>query len=91
MWLGRCLQIVPAKGEVSLAGKRVAVHVTPEGAALLYAGRRRLAYRELAAEPARPPSVVRRRVTPAQGVDPEVKEVAQVRRRGWLFATGSRA
>jgi hypothetical protein len=90
-WLGRCLQIVPAKGDPSLAGKRVAVHVTPEGAVLLYAGERRLAYRELAAEPVRPPAGARRRVTPAPELDPEVTEAAQARRRGWLFARGSRA
>jgi transposase len=53
-WLGRCLQIVPAANDASLAGRRIAVHVTPEGAVLLYAGERRLAYRELAAEPVRP-------------------------------------
>ena len=90
-WLGRCLQLTPAKGEASLAGKRVAVHVTPEGAVLLYAGERRLAYRELAAEPARPTAGARRRMTQAPEVDPEVAEAAQARRRGWLFATGSRA
>lgn len=90
-WLGRCLQLTPAKGEASLAGRRVAVHTTPEGAVLVYAGERRVAYRELRAEPVRPASAARRRVTQAPEVDPEVKEAAQARRRGWLFSTGPRA
>ena len=90
-WLGRCLQIVLAKTEPSLAGKRVAVHVTPEGEVLLYAGDRRLAYRELAPEPPRPRAGVPRRVAPAPEVDPAMKEAAQARRRGWLFTRGPRA
>jgi len=89
-WLGRCLQLTPAKGEPSLAGKRVSVHTTPEGAVLLYAGERRLAYRELAAEPVRPPAGARRPVAQASEVDPAMKEAAQARRRGWLFTRGPR-
>ena len=88
-WQGCCLQLTPAKGEASLAGKRVAVHVTPEGAVLLSAGERRLAYRELAAEPALRPAAARPRATQAPEVDPEVKQAAQAR-RGWLFSTGPR-
>lgn len=88
-WLGRCLQLTPARGETSLAGKRVSVHVTPEGEVLLYAGQRRLAYRELT-EPVRPTAAARRRVKQAPEVDPEVAEAAQARRRGWLFSTGPR-
>lgn len=89
-WQGRCLQLTPAKAEPSLAGKRVSVHTTPEGAVLLYAGERRLAYRELAAEPVRPRAGVPPRVTQAPEVDPGVKEAAQARRRGWLFSTSPR-
>jgi transposase len=90
-WLGRCLQIVPAKTDTSLAGKRVSVHVTPEGALLLYAGERRLAYREFTPAQPHPRAGVPRRAVPAQEVAPEVKEAAQARRRGWLFSTGPRA
>jgi len=89
-WLGRCLQIVPAKGEASLAGKRVSVHVTPEGAVLLYAGDRRLAYRELAPGQPRPRAGVPQRVMPTPELDPAMKDAAQARRRGWLFSTGTR-
>lgn len=90
-WLGRCLQLTPAKGEASMAGRPVTVHTTPEGAVLVYAGGRRVAYRELTAEPVRPASAARRPVRPAPEVDPEVKEAAQARHRGWLFSTNPRA
>ncbi|MDQ3804755.1 MAG: ISNCY family transposase, partial [Acidobacteriota bacterium] len=89
-WLGRCLQIVPARSDASLAGKRVSVHVTPEGALLLYAGQRRLAYREFKPEQPRRRAASARRSAQAPEVDPEVKAAAQARRRGWLFSTGPR-
>jgi len=48
-WLGTTLQIQRSKMDPNLAGKRVSVHVTPEGELYLYLGRQRLAFTRVTA------------------------------------------
>lgn len=43
-WLGGTLRLVRRPGEPSLAGQVVAVHKTPEGEVVVYAGRKRLSH-----------------------------------------------
>jgi hypothetical protein len=73
------------KGSPSLAGKRVSVQQTPEGAINLYAGERRLSYRVLETKEkgARMAAPLAQTTT----VDPRAKAAADARRRGWLFTT----
>jgi transposase len=85
-WQGQLLQLRVAPDEPSLVGKRVAVHVVPEGDLVAYAGKRRLSYQrveqpagEQAHAPARPPARA------ARPSDPQ----AAARKRAWLF--GDRA
>jgi hypothetical protein len=84
-WQGQCLQIMSEKGSPSLAGKRVSVQQTPEGAINLYAGERRLSYRVLETKEkgARMAAPLAQTTT----VDPRAKAAADARRRGWLFTT----
>jgi transposase len=81
-WQGRLLQLVVGTAEPSLAGKRVRVHVVPEGDLFVYDGKRRLRYRRVeqpargqahapAPSPARPP--------------PPPDPAARARQRRWLF------
>ena len=82
-WLGRTLQLVPAKDEPSLSAHSVEVRVSPEGEIAVYHEERRLPHREVA-----PPAVVstlgaRRRHSPLPSGAPDTQ--AEARRRGWLY------
>ncbi len=81
-WRGQLLQLAVAPGDPCLVGKRVNVHVVPEGDIVVYDGRRQLPYArvdhpvgEPALAPARPPA---RNPRPP---DPR----AAARKRAWLF------
>ncbi|HEV7890329.1 MAG TPA: ISNCY family transposase [Pyrinomonadaceae bacterium] len=82
-WLGRTLQLVPAKEEPSLSSHSVEVRVSPEGEIAVYHEERRLSHREVA-----PPAGVstlkaRRRRSPLPSGAPDAQ--AEERRRGWLY------
>lgn len=87
-WLSAILQIHRRKGERSLAGERVQVHLDPEGALYLYQGKQRLEYRRLQTLPAKPAP------TPASAPATQPSEPRQTRRkptdspgsRAWLYA-----
>lgn len=84
-YLGRTLQL---EGTLNLAGKRVGVHVTPEGELLVYWGKQRLAYRLLEVVPAPAPASPSK---PPRASDPigAVRAAAPAaRRRAWLFGQG---
>jgi hypothetical protein len=82
-WLGRTLQLVPAKDEPSLSSHSVEVRVSPEGGIAVYHEERRLSHQEVA-----PPAAVsavntQRRRHPPPSTLPDAQ--AGARRRGWLY------
>lgn len=81
---GQILQILPEGCGGSLSGRRVNVHVNPEGSVRIYDDKRRLKHRVIEAR-------VQNTATCATGVSEEShKRVAdpsgEARRRGWLYA-----
>lgn len=74
-WQGRTLQIQRKRGEPSLAGTRVAVHIDTRGECHLYRDKERLTYTELKNRPAPPPP------TQAQKKSRTPEEVRAARRR----------
>lgn len=84
-WKGTCLQIVPGKAEASLAGKRVWVQTTPDGAVYVYDGKRRLSHRLLDSSLARPVQARTTERQPAKVVDAQARHAARRRQVGWLF------
>lgn len=50
-WKGQTLEIQRKRGERSLAGTRVMVHITPEGEHFVYAGKERMRTKEIPAAP----------------------------------------
>lgn len=82
-WQRRDLLILRAKGEKSLAGKRISVHVTAAGETFLYQGKERLRYRTLPAGQramAKPQSSA----APARATAPDPK--ARARQMAYLHA-----
>lgn len=82
-WLGRTLQLVPAKGELSLSAKTVEVHVSPEGEVAIYHEGRRLTHREATPQPPVSTVEAQRRRSPLPSRAPDAQ--ADARRRGWLY------
>lgn len=96
-WKGKLLQIQRKRGERSLAGERVRVHITPEGECFLYHGKEKLAFREQEAPLARRVAVreqVREEVRPAKppmkpqepSRSPEERRAARRRQMAHLHA-----
>jgi hypothetical protein len=81
-WLGAAYQLLPAARQPGLVGKKVAVHVVPEGDVYLYQGKRRLAYAPVAA-PAPPPAGAAAKAAPRPAKPPDPRAAAK--RRAWLF------
>jgi transposase len=79
-WLGRTLALQVKPSDPHLAGCTVSVHTLPEGEVYVYAGRRRLVYRQVDEPKARPALVV---LPPLKVQTPDPKAAA--RRRAWLF------
>jgi transposase len=81
-WRGQLLQLLVAPREPNLVGKRVNVHVVPEGDLFVYDGKQRLSHRcvdNLASERAHAPA--RSPARPPRPPDP----AAVARKRAWLF------
>lgn len=76
---GQCLQIVRAPGSASLSGKRVCVHVVPEGEIYLYQGKQRLEYRKVQTPVSKGKPQAR---TP---VAPTARPEASATQRAWLY------
>ena len=82
-WQGQLLQLAVGVDEPSLVGKRVSVHVVPEGDLFVYAGKRRLRFQRVeqpASERAHAPAR-----SPARAPRPSDPQAA-ARKRAWLFA-----
>jgi hypothetical protein len=80
-YMGRTLQILSKPHTISLAGKSVNVHVTPEDEIFIYHGKKRLDYKQVEA------SVKAKAVQPrATKADVQQDPKSLARRRGWLFA-----
>ena len=77
---GKTLQVLD---KANLSGRRVSVHVVPEGDLYVYDGKRRLSHRPLEAQarPQKPPAAAVPGPEPAKAGDPGVG----ARRRAWLF------
>src|SRR5947209_6925852 len=82
-WLGRTLQLLPAKDEPSLSSKSVEVRVSPEGEVALYHEGRRLFHREAAPQAEVSTVKAQRRHSPLPSGAPDAR--AEARRRGWLY------
>jgi hypothetical protein len=86
-YLGQTLLI---EGKLNLSGKKVWVHVTPEGELFVYLDKQRLAYRRVERVPASTLSPS----TPSQESAPPDSATAArkaARRRAWLFGQGEAA
>jgi transposase len=81
-YLGKTLQILPTNNGVSLAGKWVKVHVTPEEELFVYHGKKRLKYEQVK-KPVKTEAVPECAPKPDKQPDPE----SIARRRAWLFAS----
>ena len=85
-YLGQTLLL---ESPVNLSGKRVWVHVTPDGALFVYLDKQRLAYRKV--EPVSPST--RRLSPPSRDSAPPAKAAVHrsaARRRAWLLGQGER-
>jgi transposase len=86
-WKGQTLQILRRRGERSLSGTRVMVHITPEGERFLYAGKEQLRYTTLAKRPeqasASPEAACKAASPPAPR---RTKPTDSAGSRGWLYA-----
>jgi hypothetical protein len=78
-WYGQCLQLVRGRGEPSLAGRSVSVHVAPEGPVTVYDGHRPVAYHPV--ERARPPSGHQARRPERSSAPPPAPDPAATKRR----------
>jgi transposase len=82
-WLGRTLQLVPAKNEPSLSSKSVEVRVSPEGEIAIYHDGRRLSHREATPQAEVSTLKAQRRHSPLPSRATDAQ--AEARRRGWLY------
>ena len=87
-WHGTTLQIQRKRGERSLAGARVTVHITPEGERFLYAGKQRLLHALAAQTPAKtqPTKDAEVKTQPAKP-QRRIKPTDSPGSRAWLFAS----
>jgi transposase len=91
-FMGQTLQIQRKRGERSLAGTRVMVHITPEGERFVYAGKERVVYTAVPAVAADPAVIktaagqARKPAQPPQHPRPTAKPSDNAGRRGWLYA-----
>lgn len=79
-WFGQTLQLERTRGESNLAGKRVAVHVIPEGEVYLYAGKQQLRYTVVPPTSRRPP-----RQAPSRPTVPPPPRRSNAGQRRWLY------
>jgi transposase len=82
-WLGRTVQLVPEKDELSLSAKSVEVRVSPEGNLAIYHEGQRVSHREVAPQAAVSTVKAQRRHSPLPSRAPDAQ--AEARRRGWLY------
>jgi hypothetical protein len=82
-WMGRTLQLLPAKDAPSLSSHSVEVHVSPEGEAAIYHEGRRVTHCEVAPQAAVSAVNTQRRRHQPPGAVPDAQ--AEARRRGWLY------
>jgi hypothetical protein len=83
---GQCLQIVRAPGTASLSGKRVGVHVVPEGDLYLYQQKQRLSYTRVEKTIVVPePQVAASTASTGQASVAHPK--ASARQRAWLYGS----
>jgi transposase len=80
-WYGRAFQLQRDRGDASLAGQAVTVHVAPEGEIYVYAGTKRLAYVVVERLAGRSTTTSERPSKASAPPDP----TALARRRAWLF------
>jgi transposase len=81
-WLGQIVQIVRDKGQPSLAGKKVNIHLTPEGTLRVYADKQPLRHRILPAVPAKQASRA-----PTDKPSASRSKACSARQRAWLYAS----
>jgi transposase len=91
-YLGRILQLQPGPKDACLSGKRVSVHVGPEGDIHLYDGKRQVAYRPLPPAPAKLAQPDRQPQPPTEpaaqtGTQPGQRKSTE-KQRAWLFGQG---
>jgi hypothetical protein len=83
-WLGSTLQILRDPKSLSLAGKKVSVHTTPEGAIVLYDGRTRLEHKPISQPPG--PIVQQRPVNKPAADTRQPDPEARRKQMAWLFS-----
>lgn len=81
-WMGKTLLVQRERGQSSLAGKPVQVHVVPEGTIHLYDGKTPLCYQVL---PERPPKAEAPTAKPVSAKPPVDRE-SRARQTAWLHA-----
>jgi hypothetical protein len=70
-WLWQLWQLVPEKNDLSLAMKKVEVHVTPEGSLSIYEGQRRVKHCAVGTSVPQPAARVIARHRPVSGREPD--------------------
>lgn len=79
VWFGKHLQLILPATHRRLEGKKIDVHLTPEGDVYLYDGKTRLQYKPVSTRPQQQPQVKEAAATKAPDAH------AAARKRGWLY------
>jgi transposase len=83
-WLGSALQIKRIPTDPSLSGRKVNVHITPEGAVVIYSGKVRLDHEQIDAPPG--PFAQQKKALDKSAIETQAPDpVARKRQLGWLF------
>lgn len=86
-FMGKTLEIQRQRGERSLAGTRVMVHITPEGERFVYAGKERLRHIQVGARPKQTAAIQQSAAkTASQPAPRRTKPTDSPGSRAWLYA-----